>query len=455
LFLKYFLLVLSTTLVAGAGALLGYGLYQVVRRRRMIAGGVAEGVPEEEPIRWLRAGTLAAWGILPLLIGMSISVVPSGMAGVRVSQVSGTRPGTLYAGVHFVKPFIEHLELFDIRDRVYSTVSEPESGKKAEVLDVQAREGLSIGLAIVLRYRLDPQRLDYIASNLPQPVEEELVPPTVSSVFRNIVSGYTVRDVFAAKREEIRKRASDTITQKLGADGIVVKEVAVRDIKLPVEYAKGLEGLLLKEQESDRMGVETEIQQKQVRIAELSAEAAKVQEIKRAEGAAQVRVLQAKAESDAMQYTLPLKEKQIQQTQLESEARKQSTVKNAEAAAEAKVIDSKAELQRRNLLAEAEANRIRVTAGADSERMTKEAIALKQNPLLINKIIAEKLSDKVQIMMVPTDGKFFLTNDLFRGAAAASSPDTSRDPASDLPSDPDDPADEPVARSSASRARIR
>jgi regulator of protease activity HflC (stomatin/prohibitin superfamily) len=91
-------------------------------------------------------------------------------------------------------------------------------------------------------------------------------------------------------------------------------------------------------------------------------------------------------------------------------------VKSAEAAAQAKVIDSKAELEKRNLLAGAEANRIRVTAAANAERLKSEAVVLKQNPLLINKIIAEKLSDKVQIMMVPSDGKFFLTNDLLRGA---------------------------------------
>ena len=40
---------------------------------------------------------------------------------------------------------------------------------------------------------------------------------------------------------------------------------------------------------------------------------------------------------------------------------------------------------------------------------------LKQNPMLIQKIIAEKLSDKVQIMMVPNDGKFFFANDVLKG----------------------------------------
>ncbi len=192
----------------------------------------------------------------------------------------------------------------------------------------------------------------------------------------------------------------------------------LRDIQLPPEYAKGLEDLLLKEQQNDQLSVQTEMQQKEVRIAELEAEAQKAQQVKQAEGAAQVRVIQAKSESDAMQYTLPLKEKQIQQSKLEAEARKESTIKNAEAAAEAKVIDSKAELQRRNMLADAEANRIRVTAVADSERLKSEAAVLKQNPLLINKIVAEKLSDKIQVMMVPSDGKFFFANDVMKGFGA-------------------------------------
>jgi len=291
----------------------------------------------------------------------------------------------------------------------------PKAPPKAQLLDVQAKEGLILGLAITVRYRLDARRLDYIQSNLPHPVEKEIVPPVVASVWRDIVPHYTVRDVFSAKREEVRQRAAGLITQKLAVDGIVVQEVMLRDIQLPEEYAKGLETLLLKEQENDQMGVETELKQKQVRIAELEAEASKVQQIKHAEGEARVRVLQAKGEADAMQYTLPLKEKQIQQSKLEAAARKEATIQNAEASAQAKVIDSKAETERRKLLAQAEADRIRVTASADAERMSSEAAILKQNPLLINKIVAERLSDKLQIMMVPADGKFFFANDVLRG----------------------------------------
>src|ERR1035441_4675724 len=113
------------------------------------------------------------------------------------------------------------------------------------------------------------------------------------------------------------------------------------------------------------MGVETELKQKQVRIAGLEAEATQVEPIKAAEGEEHVHAMQHKSEYDAMKHTPPLKEKQIKQSKLEAEARKEATIQNAEAAAQAKVIDSKAETERRKLLAEAEADRIRVTAAAD------------------------------------------------------------------------------------------
>jgi regulator of protease activity HflC (stomatin/prohibitin superfamily) len=380
LFVKYLLMFGGGGMIAAATVVLAYDVYQEIQHKKMLDAGAAPHV------RWRGALALAliAWG--PILVAVGIVVVPSGMAGVRISQTSGTIPGTLYPGAHFVTPLAENVVLFDTRDQLFSTGSLEGHGGKTEVLNVQAKEGLTLGLAITVRYRLDATHLDYIQNNLPQPVEKEIVPPAVASAWRELVPNYTVRDVFATKREEVRRRAAEVITKKLAADGIVVKEVMLRDIQLPPEYAKGLETLLIKEQENDRMGVQTEIQAKQVRISELEAEATKAQQVKRAEGEARVRVLQAQSEADAMQYTLPLKEKQIQQSKLEAEARKEATVKNAEALAEAKVIDSKAEMERRKLLANAEADRIRVTAAADAERMQSEGAMLKQNPLLINKL---------------------------------------------------------------------
>jgi regulator of protease activity HflC (stomatin/prohibitin superfamily) len=441
--LKTLLMILGVGLFGSAVAVVAYDIYLATRLRWLLeqttaAEGGAAALPPRPfgSVRWELARKLALLGILPVLLALSITVVPDGFAAIRVSQLSGVRPGTWYPGVHFQTPLVDNVVLYDTRERIYSTAANfnPNAKSPLEVLTVQAREGLNLGLAVTVRYRLDPSRLAAIHQNLPQPVNEQVVGPVVSSIYRQLAPNYLTREIFALKREELRTQASEAIKTRLASDGILVREVLLRDIQLPPDYAKGLEGLLLKEQENERLGTEQEIKSKEVKIAELEADAQKAREVKQAEALAQVRVLQAKAESDAMQYTLPLKQKQIEQTKLEAEARKEATLQNAEAAAQAKIIDSKAEVERQKNLSEAEANRIRVTAAADAERMRYEAAILKQNPMLIQKIIAERLSDKLQIMMVPMDGKNFFAADVMRSAfqnninnSGSADPDSSGD----------------------------
>ena len=442
--LKYILMLVAVLSIAATLIMVGYHLWLVIQFRRNLARapegaatlGFEPGRLEPSPVRRRLFLGMIAIGCVSLLTANSITVVPSGMGSVRVSQTRGTLPGTLYSGVHFVTPVVEQLQTFDLRDKLFTTGMVEDGAKvnatsRFDSLDVQSKEGLSLGLAITVRYRLDPRKLDYIQSHLPQPVESEIVPPVVASAWRELAPNYSVREIFSTKREEVRRRAAAVITNKLVADGVIVEEVMLRNIQLPPEYAKGLEDLLLKEQQDDQLTVQTDIQQKQVRIAELEAEADAARKVKQAEGDAKARVMEAKGESDAMQFTLPLKEKQIEQSRLEAQARKEATIKNAEAEGEAKIIDSKAEFQRRNLLADAEANRIRVTAAADADRMQGEARLLNQAPLLINKIIAERLSDKIQVMMVPGDGKFFFANDVFKGFGANAAAREGVDPQAD------------------------
>jgi regulator of protease activity HflC (stomatin/prohibitin superfamily) len=482
LFLRFILIAACFALFACVAGMVLYDIFlayefdRLLRRRQQprdlsLAGEIPAPTPPvvtlrtRRQIRWGAAAKLAIIGAISGLLGVSILVIPDGEAGVRISQLSGVRPGTLYAGTHLIVPLVDRVQLFDIRDRVFSTTALAVRNDKMELLEVQAREGLSVGLEVTVRYRIDPSRLAFIQANVPQPVDSEIVEPTVVAAFHEVAPNYVVRDLFSTKREEFRSRSAGLITSRLGGDAIVVKEVLLKKVELPEEYAKGLEDLLLKEQEDDRTSVDAEIEQKKVAIAQSQAEAAKAREVKRAEGDAQAQVIMAKAQSDAMQYTLPLKQKQIEQSRLEAEARKQTTIEDAEAAAQAKVIDSKAEEQRQGLMADSEANHIRVSAQADQDRqklladseanhirvtaaaeqerekmradseanrirltaqaegeeMQLQAAALKVNPLLVQLTVAQRLSDRVQIMMVPNDGKFFFTNDVLKSAMATDS----------------------------------
>ena len=241
---KYLLFAIAVALFSGAAAVAIYDLRQsFLARRRATQSGESY---SPAAIRWRTTIALALLAWIPLLVAFSIAVIPSGHAGVRVSQLSGTHPGTLYAGTHFITPLVDHVEVFDLRDRLFTAGVEQETprtkvqdaAKAQDALKVQAKEGLTLGLAITVRYQLDARRLDYIQAHLPQPIESELVPPVIASAWRELAPNYTVREIFSSKREEVRRQAAQVITRKLGADGIVVKEVMLRDIQLPPEYAK-------------------------------------------------------------------------------------------------------------------------------------------------------------------------------------------------------------------------
>src|SRR5215813_3696664 len=103
--LKYLLEVAGYAVLAAAAVFL---LHDIYRRYQSPAG-------EERPLGWRKAARLAGIALIPLLIGFSIQVVPSGMAGVRVSQISGTLQGTLYPGFHLVIPLVQTVALYDVR----------------------------------------------------------------------------------------------------------------------------------------------------------------------------------------------------------------------------------------------------------------------------------------------------------------------------------------------------
>lgn len=377
LVLKYLLITLGAALLSGAAGILIYDIYISLKKSEPPLEGDDPPEPKPpRPVRWKHAVRLGAVALLPLLAGLSITVIPSGFAGVRVSEISGARPGTLYPGVHVLVPLVESVAPYEIRDAVYSTgalpLSRTEDAKKgSDLLRGQTSDGLSVGFAVTVRYRLDPSKLYAVHTTMPADLAGEVVEPTVASAFREMSTAYSVRELVTSKREELRLAAAAAIGKHLAPDGIVVKEVLLRDVQPPVEYARGLEALLMKEQENGRLTVELQTKEKQVRIAEMEAESQKIVTIKTAEGNAQ-----------------------------------------------SKVLDSRAELERLNRMAEAEENRIRRVAGANSEKMKLEAAVLKDNPMLIQKIIAERLSDKVQIMMVPADVKNFFANDVLRGTMA-------------------------------------
>src|SRR5215471_7997441 len=146
--LKWLLVILGIGLFGSAGALVVYDVYvasqlrRLLRRQSEAEGGLGATalLPARPlgPLRWRRALQLAGLAVVVLLASHSIAVVPDGTAGVRVSQIWGVRPGTLYPGVHLVTPLIDSAALYDTREQIYVTAASNFPKPDKEVLTVQA-----------------------------------------------------------------------------------------------------------------------------------------------------------------------------------------------------------------------------------------------------------------------------------------------------------------------------
>jgi len=255
---------------------------------------------------------------------------------------------------------------------------------------------------------------------LPGNLDAEIVEPAVQNVVYKLFARYTVREIFSSKRAEIQQALEAELRPRLAADGVLLKGVLVGKVDLPADYKRGMEGLLAEELQTQKMRYTLELKDKRVKESELEAAAEKVRREVRAEAAAREQVIAARAQEEAMKHVLPFKQRQVEQRRLEAEAEKEARMKVAEGNAQARRIEASGEADARRKLAEAEAFRMEKVGQANAEQMAREGSLLSRHPLLIQKTLADKLSDKVQVIIAPPgSGGGFLAANLLAGGAQA------------------------------------
>jgi len=327
-----------------------------------------------------------------------------GELGVRVNQFTGSvtqwRDGSVW-----VLPGLHGVRVFSLRDQTYR----PEQMRQANGgAPLQSVEGLSFGLDLGVRYALDPAAVASRSGSLPDNVGAEIVEPAVQGLIYKVFARYTVREIFSTKRAEIQQIIETELRTRLAADGVLLRHVQIGKVDLPAEYRRGMDSLLAEELASEKMRYTLELKDKRVKETELDASAEKVRREVAAEAAAREQVIAARAQEEAMKHVLPFKQRQIEQRQLEAEAERVARVKAAEGAAQARRIEATGEADARQKLAEAEAFRMDRIGKVNAEQMAREGALVTRHPLLIQKTLADKLSDKIQVIIAPppTNGDF-------------------------------------------------
>jgi regulator of protease activity HflC (stomatin/prohibitin superfamily) len=327
---------------------------------------------------------------------------------VRTNVLDGS--ATVYtAGAVLVLPAIHQVRRYSTRDELYRPI---ESTSATGAAPFQSVEGLSLGIDLAVRWAVDPKRLAQMSKEYPDDINADLVRPAVQGVVFPLFARYSVREIFSSRRAEIQQELMTELAPKLATLGLQLRGVDMGKVDLPRDYRNGMERLLAEELETEKIGYTMTLKEAQVKQMQLEAEADKVRRQTAAEAASVEQVIAARAQEETMKHILPFKQKQIEQRRLEAEAEKVARIRNAEGTAEARRIEAKGEADSRQKLADAEAYRLDLVGKANAGQMEREGALIAHYPLLIQKTLADKLSDKVQVIIAPTPaaGRFIGAN---------------------------------------------
>jgi regulator of protease activity HflC (stomatin/prohibitin superfamily) len=368
---------LSSMLAAGIGALL-VAVHRMRLRLAIVAVVVAIGYAlyEYPPFAAVHRG--------------EILVRTNGLDGSAEAYTAGTV--LALPGIHQVRRYPLHDQIYRSADSASATGAAP----------FQTSEGLSIGVDLTVRWAIDRARVARASKEFPEDLNVDLVAPAVQGIVYPLLAKHSVREIFSDQRAAIQQEITRELTPKLWRMGLLLRGVDMGKVDLPQDYRAGMERLLAEELETEKIRYTLELKEAQVKQTRLEGEADKVRREKAAEAAGQEQVIAARAQEETMKHILPFKQKQIEQRQLEAEAEKVARIRGAEGAAEARRIEAKGEAESRQKLAEAEAYRLDLVGKANAAQLEREGAAIARYPLLIQKTLADKLSDKVQVIIAPT-----------------------------------------------------
>ena len=166
--------------------------------------------------------------------------IPTGHVGVLTlfGKVTGE---TLGEGMHLINP------LKSVQKLSIQTQSLKESA------NVPSNEGLILALDTSLLFHLDRTKAAEVYQKVGPNYLEKIVEPTLRAAIRAATSAHTANALYTNARELVQQQIEDELTKQLGARGMIVENVLLRDVQLPSLLKGSIEAKQQAEQDALRM----------------------------------------------------------------------------------------------------------------------------------------------------------------------------------------------------------
>jgi regulator of protease activity HflC (stomatin/prohibitin superfamily) len=283
----------------------------------LVIGGAALAINNASQNRQARPGLVLAG--IGLVVGILFFIISSGLVLVSPTEVAvvfqsvGGDPSTnslwarpLGPGVHVVVPVVNVPIKYSTETRNYTMSKTANEGGVAgdDSVQVRTRDGQQVYIDISVLYSIDPVKANLVHIRYQNRFEADFIRPTVRAAVRDVVSGYNVEDLYGEKRTEIQIKTHDSVAPKFPENGLVLKDLLLRNITFSDEFIKAVEQKQVAQQQAEQAKQEAErartIAKGQADAAVTSAKGEAEANVARASGEAQAIELRAAADAKAL-----------------------------------------------------------------------------------------------------------------------------------------------------------
>jgi regulator of protease activity HflC (stomatin/prohibitin superfamily) len=253
------------------------------------------------------------WALLATgLTAVILSVISAGLVfirpeerGVVISAIApkGYREQALQPGLNWIVPFFESVKTYPISRQTYtmSVVSGEGQVQGDDSILARTADGQEVSIDASVLFSIDPNQVVDIQITWQDRYMNDLVRPVARGVIRDVIAQYGVQDVYSTKRTEMTQKITDTLSQKLGENGLLLSDFVLRNITFSPEYAASVEQKQIAEQLAEQARYTVEQRRQEAEQARQVAQGVADAAVIKAKGDADARLIQADAEAKALE----------------------------------------------------------------------------------------------------------------------------------------------------------
>lgn len=222
-------------------------------------------------------GYCLLFGFMVCAVTGVIVIVPAGERSAVFNCFDGVEKRTLSEGTHLLTPFIERPVLYDVRTQTYTMSESFDEGEKKGDDSVMAlsADGQKVKIDVSIRYHLMPDEIYMLHDQIGPAFLEKIIRPEGQTVIRNVVSEYTVTQLYSAARQVIQNKMKAQMKDDIAKYHISLDELLLRNIGFSEAFASAIEQKQVALQEAERMKyvLQREEAEKQRKIIAATGEA--------------------------------------------------------------------------------------------------------------------------------------------------------------------------------------